>query len=109
MGDATHSRAARDIVVCCDGTSNEIEGNLSNVLKLYRITHKSNEQLVFYDPGVGTIGLEKSWGRLWQRVTAVWGLAWLSNGERHFGLTKLVRRIGPHSSRATVLPSPQAV
>jgi len=59
MGDATHSRAARDIVVCCDGTSNEIEGNLSNVLKLYRITYKSNDPLVFYDPGVGTIGLEK--------------------------------------------------
>jgi len=44
MVEVTHSRAARDIVVCCDGTSNEVQGSLSNVLKLYRITHKSSEQ-----------------------------------------------------------------
>ncbi len=47
--------APRNIVVLCDGTSNQVEGDLSNVLKLYRISEQSALQRVFYDPGVGTI------------------------------------------------------
>jgi uncharacterized protein (DUF2235 family) len=45
---------AKNIVICCDGTGNEIEANLSNVLKLFRILRKNEEQIVFYDPGLGT-------------------------------------------------------
>ena len=48
----------RNIVICCDGTGNEISENISNVLKLYRCLRKTEKteprQLVFYDPGVGT-------------------------------------------------------
>ena len=46
--------AGRNLIVCCDGTSNEINANLTNVLKLYRILVKDDQQRVFYDPGVGT-------------------------------------------------------
>ena len=46
---------AKNIVICCDGTGNEINANLSNVLKLFRIVRKNDNQIVFYDPGVGTI------------------------------------------------------
>ena len=28
---------AKNIVICCDGTGNEINANLSNVLKLFRV------------------------------------------------------------------------
>ena len=28
---------AKNIVICCDGTGNQVEGNLSNVLKLFQI------------------------------------------------------------------------
>lgn len=67
-------RKAKNIVICCDGTSNEVSGDLSNVLKLYRIVEKTEQQCVFYDPGVGTIGHARWWSRLSQRVSRVFGL-----------------------------------
>jgi uncharacterized protein (DUF2235 family) len=49
----------RNIIICCDGTGNEISENISNVLKLYRCLRKTEKteprQMVFYDPGVGTL------------------------------------------------------
>ena len=30
----------RNIIICCDGTGNEISENISNVLKLYRCLRK---------------------------------------------------------------------
>jgi uncharacterized protein (DUF2235 family) len=44
----------KNIVICCDGTGNQIEAKLSNVLKLYRVLQKTGDQLVRYSPGVGT-------------------------------------------------------
>ncbi len=32
----------RNIVICCDGTGNEISENISNVLKLYRCLRKTD-------------------------------------------------------------------
>jgi uncharacterized protein (DUF2235 family) len=34
---------AKNIVVCCDGTGNEIGVNMSNVLKLYRMLEKDDD------------------------------------------------------------------
>jgi uncharacterized protein (DUF2235 family) len=65
----------RNLVVCCDGTSNEIGVLVTNVLKLYRIAEKDDRQRVFYDPGVGTISQLAMWGRLSQKISAVVGLA----------------------------------
>src|SRR3954466_13594398 len=65
----------RHIVICCDGTGNQVSGNLSNVLKLFRIARKTKRQRVFYDPGVGTIGNENAWRRFAQDARAVFGLA----------------------------------
>ena len=45
----------KNIVISCDGTGNEINENISNVLKLYRIVQRNASQVVFYDPGVGTL------------------------------------------------------
>jgi uncharacterized protein (DUF2235 family) len=69
------ARAPRNLVVCCDGTSNEIGVNISNVLKLYRILEKDDRQRVFYDPGVGTISQLAMWGRLSQTFRNLLGLA----------------------------------
>jgi uncharacterized protein (DUF2235 family) len=66
---------SKNIVVCCDGTGNEVEGNLSNVLKLFRITQKNADQRVYYTPGIGTIGSRDPWSRLKQNTKAVFGLA----------------------------------
>ena len=65
----------KNIVVCLDGTGNQIEENLSNVLKLYRVAGKSETQIVFYDSGVGTVGYMYTWGRLKQKLKNGLGLA----------------------------------
>lgn len=57
-----------------DGTGNELGRNLSNVLKLFRITSKNDEQRVFYNPGVGTIGKPGRWRRFRQNASKVFGL-----------------------------------
>jgi uncharacterized protein (DUF2235 family) len=65
---------AKNIVICCDGTGNEVDANLSNVLKLYRLVKKNNQQIVFYDPGVGTISSSDPWSRFKANALGVWGL-----------------------------------
>jgi len=65
---------AKNIVICCDGTGNEINANLSNVLKLFRVVRKTKDQVVFYDPGVGTISSSDPWSRLKSNALGVWGL-----------------------------------
>jgi uncharacterized protein (DUF2235 family) len=65
----------KDIVISCDGTGNEINNTISNVLKLYRVLVKDEGQRVYYHPGVGTVGLESTWGQFKQEAYAVRGLA----------------------------------
>ena len=65
----------KNIVICCDGTGNEINTTISNVLKLYRVLEKDEGQRVYYRPGVGTIGLQSTWRRFKQETYGVLGLA----------------------------------
>jgi uncharacterized protein (DUF2235 family) len=69
----------RNIIILCDGTGNEISENISNVLKLYRCLRKTEKtqprQLVYYDPGVGTLARPDPWHRLRQDFNAILGLA----------------------------------
>jgi len=69
--------AMKNIVICCDGTGNEISENISNVLKLYRCLRKTPrtepQQLVFYDPGVGTLARPDPWRKLVQDAWALLG------------------------------------
>jgi uncharacterized protein (DUF2235 family) len=69
----------KNIVICCDGTGNEISENISNVLKLYRTLRKTERttprQMVFYDPGVGTLARQNAWKKLVQNASAIFGLA----------------------------------
>ena len=45
----------RNIVVCCDGTDNEIATDSTNVLRLYRMLERDQRQVTYYDAGVGTL------------------------------------------------------
>jgi uncharacterized protein (DUF2235 family) len=65
----------KNIVICCDGTGNEVSENISNVLKLYRIVQKTPSQVVFYDPGVGTLSRPDPWSKFQQDTKTVLGLA----------------------------------
>lgn len=71
--------APRNLIICCDGTGNEISENISNVLKLYRCLRKTEKteprQLVFYDPGVGTLERPDPFKKLKQNIELVVGLA----------------------------------
>lgn len=65
----------KNIVILLDGTSNEISADRTNILRLYGTLEKSDAQLVYYDPGVGTFGAENSWSRWWRKAVEIWGLA----------------------------------
>ncbi|TDR23487.1 DUF2235 domain-containing protein [Marinicella litoralis] len=65
----------KNIIICCDGTGNEIKENLSNVLKLFRVLNKNQSQVVYYDPGIGTISNSSAWARLKNHAKGIFGLA----------------------------------
>ncbi|MBL7791465.1 MAG: DUF2235 domain-containing protein [Saprospiraceae bacterium] len=45
----------KNIIICCDGTSNDFGDRNSNVVKLFSVLAKDQiRQIVYYDPGVGT-------------------------------------------------------
>ena len=46
----------KNIVICTDGTGNEFGRNVTNVVETYVLAKKSKNQVVYYDPGVGTGG-----------------------------------------------------
>lgn len=46
------------IVICCDGTGNEFGRNNTNVVETYALVEKNEDQVAYYDPGVGTGGWE---------------------------------------------------
>ncbi len=47
----------KNIVVCLDGTNNQFGDRTTNAVKLYRVCQKiPDKQLVYYHPGLGTMG-----------------------------------------------------
>lgn len=65
----------KNIVILCDGTSNEISTNRTNILRLFGALSRDDEQTVFYDPGVGTFGAEHAFSWVWRKTTEVLGMA----------------------------------
>lgn len=65
----------KNIVVCCDGTGNEINDHISNVLKLFRVIKKYANQYVYYDPGIGTLSQSDNWAQLRYQFKSFLGLA----------------------------------
>lgn len=51
----------KNLVVLCDGTSNSIERDVSNVGRLLRCLAKDRGQRVFYRPGVGSRARQAAW------------------------------------------------
>lgn len=65
---------SRNLIVMCDGTNNQVSGDNTNVLKLFRILDKTSDQRAFYDPGIGTIGDLNAWTVFKQKFWSVIGL-----------------------------------
>ena len=68
-------KKSRILVVLSDGTSNEIKAERSNVLRLFQSIDTAANDVVFYDPGVGTVGAYDNWNRWWIRTKEFLGLA----------------------------------
>jgi len=66
---------SKNIVICCDGTGNEVTTNLSNVLKTYRLLDDCENQVRYYDPGIGTLGDSNPWSKYFIATKRVFGLA----------------------------------
>ena len=61
----------KNIIICCDGTDNKLTINENtNVLHLYSCLEKSERQVAYYHPGVGTIA--PSGARNW--LTRKWSI-----------------------------------
>jgi len=61
----------KNIVICCDGTHNQLDGEPTNVVRMFQVAAKNDRQVVFYDPGVGTMAstTEKTWlGKRWSML-----------------------------------------
>lgn len=65
---------ARNLVLCLDGTRNEPETGPTNVARIYDIAGKGDQQVVYYDPGVGTLGDRSATTRVGQSLTRLGGL-----------------------------------
>ena len=65
---------SRNLVVCLDGTNNEPEKGTTNVARMYEVSAKDGEQLVYYDPGVGTMGARSAITPFGRTLTRVDGL-----------------------------------
>jgi uncharacterized protein (DUF2235 family) len=56
----------RNLVICCDGTNNQIAGPPTNVRRLYSMLVRDPDQITYYDSGVGTTpaaDFVTDWGR----------------------------------------------
>ncbi|EJD35477.1 hypothetical protein AURDEDRAFT_20835, partial [Auricularia subglabra TFB-10046 SS5] len=74
----------RNLVVCIDGTSNQFSIKNTNVVELYSRLEKSDEQLTFYNSGIGTYAKPswKSWGYYKQVVANKLDLAFALRFEK---------------------------
>jgi uncharacterized protein (DUF2235 family) len=66
----------KNIVVCCDGTSNQFGPENTNVLRLYSVLERDpRRQATFYDPGVGTFSAQPMLTQAGNRFQRMLGLA----------------------------------
>ena len=80
MTSLENTSRGRNIVLCLDGTKNHFSSKNSNLIKLFSVLEASENQLVYYDSGVGTyLGVGQSWWtgfKKWLALTADLAFAW---------------------------------
>ena len=70
------NKSGKNIVICLDGTGCQLRENNTNVVKLYRVLECNlNQQIKYYDPGVGTLGDPDYKTPLGKQVTRILGMA----------------------------------
>jgi uncharacterized protein (DUF2235 family) len=67
---------SRNLIVCFDGTNNQFGAHDTNVVRLVQALERFGErQLVYYDPGVGTLPEPGLLAQVASRVSELVGLA----------------------------------
>jgi len=70
------NKTGKNIVICFDGTGNEFNEELTNIVKLYRMLEREpSKQVTYYDPGVGTIGDQTLKTKIAKRINKMLGAA----------------------------------
>src|SRR5271154_5759484 len=70
----------RNLVLCLDGTDNEYAATNTNVVKLYEMLDRgADDQLCYYQPGIGTFAPPGTWGKFkkWWITRLDLAVAWL--------------------------------
>jgi uncharacterized protein (DUF2235 family) len=66
----------KNVVLCCDGTSNQYGTRNTNVVHLFRMLVQGPEvQVAYYHPGLGTMGAPGAWTRSAKWFSRLLGLA----------------------------------
>jgi len=66
----------RNLIVCCDGTNNQFDGYHTNVVRAYKVARRHENQLTYYDPGVGTMPEPWKETKFEKRLSMLKGLAY---------------------------------
>jgi uncharacterized protein (DUF2235 family) len=79
---------SRNLIICCDGTNNQFDGDHTNVIRTYKVSQRNERQISFYDPGVGTMP-EPWWttriGKRWSMIKGLaFGSGFLENIEKAY-------------------------
>jgi uncharacterized protein (DUF2235 family) len=75
---------AKNILICLDGSGNEVKAKaVTNVFKVaeYADLKDPSAQVLYYDPGVGTMAAPSAWTSIAQKISLLGGLA-LGHGIR---------------------------
>lgn len=69
--------APKNIVICLDGTSNELDHHPTNAAKVFMMLDLDDaaKQIAYYDPGVGTLPSSTARGAIERRLSVICGLA----------------------------------
>ncbi len=64
----------RNLVLCLDGTGNEYGEANTNVVKLYSVLQKNEQQIAYYDPGIGTFSAPAALSTPARKITKLMGM-----------------------------------
>ena len=63
------------LIACLDGTVNEVEKNESNIFRLCKFLKHDENQMIYYEPGVGTLSTCPFARTLFAKTRLAMGLA----------------------------------
>ena len=66
---------SRNLVICLDGTANQFGRDNTNIVKICECLDRDADQIIYYDPGVGTLGDPGALTWVRRKCTQTLGLA----------------------------------